>query len=140
MRTCVPTKHVTIYPNQKQWFDGSIRSKLLAYQSGDDDSRKKANSHVRKAIQAAKRNYRDKLSDTLASKDPKETWQGVQRFANYKSKSSDKVPNDITLANELNQFYGRFDTEAAQVDCASVRTGASPLVVPTEDTKRVFHG
>ena len=64
-----------------------------------------------KAIQLAKRKYKDKLETNLSMSNSRELWQGLQSILNYKSKAKSGSVNDQNLVNELNIFYSRFDKQ-----------------------------
>ena len=36
-------------------------------------------------------------------------WQGLQTITNYKGKHSREQPSDMSLPDELNYFYARFE-------------------------------
>ena len=59
---CILCKDVVVYPNDKAWFDQSIRSKMIdrerAFQSGNHASYKKAKYEVRSALKLAKKSTR----------------------------------------------------------------------------------
>ena len=137
---CVPTKTVTVYPNQKPWFNGLLRSKLkakqTAFHSGNQDDYVKAKADLKKCIRSAKRQYQNKLESDISSTNPRDLWNGVQKIADYNFKSKSKIPDDPSLPDDLNVFYSRFDhpSPAPIVPAAAERT----LFIPNSDTKREF--
>ena len=60
---CIPKKLVTKYPNDKPWFDRSVSNQIsakeAAVKSDDRSAIEKAKYDDLKAIQQAKRRYRD---------------------------------------------------------------------------------
>ncbi len=54
----IPTKTISIYPNQKPWINSDVRSALSArtsaFKSGNTDDRKQASYDLRRSIKAAK--------------------------------------------------------------------------------------
>ena len=106
---CIPEKLVTVYPNDKPWFGEAIRHKLMnrenAYHSGDEDAYRKAIYEFTRAVEVAKRNFREKLEDNLSgSAGVKDVWKNLETAIPYKSKASNPVPDDPKLPDELNVF------------------------------------
>ena len=140
---CIQHKDVVVYPNDKPWFNRSIRSTLLArdlaFRSGDAESFKKSKYEARRSIKLAKRIYSQKLeSDMQVSNDSRQLWQAVNKIAPYKSKSNSKaIPDDPNLPDELNEFYARFDR--AESPPTKVPCDESPsFVIDAMDTRRIF--
>ncbi len=63
----IPTKIISIYPNQKPWINSDVRSTLSArtsaFKSGNTDDRKQASYDLRRSIKAAKRQYKNKVEE-----------------------------------------------------------------------------
>ncbi len=71
----IPTKTISIYPNQKPWINSDVRSALSArtsaFKSGNTDDRKQASYDLRRSIKAAKRQYKNKVERTIQQQQPK---------------------------------------------------------------------
>ncbi len=71
IRTCIeeviPTKTISIYPNQKPWINSDVRSALSArtsaFKSGNTDDRKQASYDLRRSIKQPNDNIKTKLKN-----------------------------------------------------------------------------
>lgn len=141
---CLPTKEITQYPNNKPWFDSSLRAKLqvkdAAYKSRTSDvmAYKRAKYDLEKAIKLARATYRQKLEDSLASSNSRDLWSGVQKVTNYKPANLKLCSDDESLPNELNRFYARFDKTPPPHVVKPVNDGEPPLVIAETDVRRTL--
>ncbi|RXN37493.1 hypothetical protein ROHU_002010 [Labeo rohita] len=111
---------IRTFPNQKPWVDKTIRdalrSRTAAYNaglaSGDMVPYKAASYNVRKAVKEAKQHYGRKLESQLQQNNSRSLWQGLRAITDYKAPTSGMMNADVTLADELNTFYGRFEAAA----------------------------
>ena len=75
-------KKITIYPNDKPWFNTYIKPKLQAkqdaYKDSDKDKYKKVRYAAEKAIKTSKAKYRDKL-ERISPPTPLRTFGRVRR-------------------------------------------------------------
>ena len=112
---CIPTKTITIYPNDKPWFNTYIKHKLQAkhdaYKDNDKDKYKykKASYEAENAIKTGKAKYRDKPDENLTTNNSKHIWQGLKAITNYKPSPKNTTATDANLPDRLNNFYSRFD-------------------------------
>lgn len=108
------TKKVRSFPNQKPWLTAEVRSLLrardAAYRSGDATAYSIARSALRSGIKAAKLEYRQRIETHFSNSDPRRVWEGIRAMSDYKGTPS-PVNSSAPLAEELNQFYARFDSE-----------------------------
>lgn len=58
----------------------------------------------------AKETYRRKLEWKLHQNNTREVWSGMRTITSYRPNSSGGVDGSVERANELNQFFNRFDT------------------------------
>ncbi|RXN32365.1 CBL-interacting kinase 4-like protein [Labeo rohita] len=73
---------------------------------------KAASYNVRKAVKEAKQHYGRKLESQLQQNNSRSLWQGLRAITDYKAPTSGMMNADVTLADELNTFYGRFEAAA----------------------------
>ncbi len=63
--SCIPTRTIRSYTNQKPWINSDVRTRLkersAAYKAGDKERYKEARYELRKAIKSDKKQHRDKL-------------------------------------------------------------------------------
>ena len=86
-----------------------LHAHSTAFKSGNETEYKAAKYGLRRAITAAKRQYREKLDGFYSSADSGRMWQGLQQITEYRNttciiSSSDSLPDDLI------SFYTRFET------------------------------
>ena len=81
------------------------------------------NYSLRKAINQAKLQYRDKVESQFNGSNTIRMWQGLQTITDYKGKTRHVVDTDVLLPDKLNTFFARFEyntvppTRPAPKDC-----------------------
>ena len=118
----IPSKTVKCYPNNKPWVTKDpkllINQKKAAFHSNDTNNLRTINEQLKKAIESKKKIYKEKIEDQLKSNDSRKAWDGLKTITGYKKKSNlPSVENNETFANELNEFYSRFDTHDFSDEC-----------------------
>ncbi len=118
------TETITVktFPNQKPWVDRTIRDavnkRTAAYNeallSGNMCEYKAACYALRRAVGAAKHRYKERIESHFQLNDSRRMWQGLRTICAFGNKSSAVVSADPSLAEELNTFYGRFESNAEQ--------------------------
>ncbi len=112
--SCVPSRTTVRYNNGKPWFTAKLRRLRLqkeeAFRSGDKDRLKEAKYTFSKEVREAKRLYSEKLQQQFSENNAGSVWKGLSQITNYKPKAPHSI-NDLRLANNLNEFYCRFDRQ-----------------------------
>ncbi len=119
IKTCADTitvdKRIRIYPNQKPWMNRAVqqllRERNTAFRSGDSELYSTARANLKRGIREAKADYRRRIEDHLDSNNSREVWQGIQHLTSYRTNPGAAV-SDLTLAEELNIFFARFEVTA----------------------------
>ncbi|XP_076581854.1 uncharacterized protein LOC143317730 [Chaetodon auriga] len=126
---CVPSRTRVSYNNDKPWFTAQLRQLRLAkeeaFRSGDKDRYKESKYKFSKAVKEAKRLYSEKLQHQFSANDSASVWKGLRQITNYKPKAPHSI-NDRRLANDLNQFYCRFE-----------RLRDSPATIPHDTSEQL---
>ncbi|KAK0131206.1 putative RNA-directed DNA polymerase from transposon BS [Merluccius polli] len=126
---CVPSRTRVSYNNNKPWFTAKLRRLRLdkeeAFRSGDKDRFKEAKYKFSKAVKEAKRLYSEKLQHQFSANDSASVWKGLRQITNYKPKAPYSI-NDQRLANDLNEFYCRFE-----------RQRDSPATIPHDSSQQL---
>nr|XP_043874450.1 uncharacterized protein LOC122764210 isoform X2 [Solea senegalensis]XP_043874509.1 uncharacterized protein LOC122764439 isoform X2 [Solea senegalensis] len=130
IKNCIDTvtfnKRVRVFPNQKPWMNSKVQSLLksrnAAFKSGDRALYSVARSDLKRGIREAKAAYKRKIEDHFAVNDPRRMWQGINHITNYRSSNQATARTDASLAEELNSFFARFET-----DRPSAATALPPL-------------
>ena len=77
---------------------------------------------LRKAIQQAKHQYRDKIEPQFNGSDTRRMWQGLQSITDYKKKTSPIANHDVLLPGKLNTFFARFEDTTVPLTRPATKT------------------
>lgn len=77
--------------------------------SRDEKGLKKSHDNYRRATRAARQEYRDKVQTQLNGKNSQSMWKGLHTVMGFKGNSSFTASVTISLPDELNNFYVRFE-------------------------------
>ena len=132
--SCISTRQVRVWPNNKPWFSGAlkvrVKAKEEAHRSGDKTAYQYAKRDLEKAIRAAKWQYRQKLEAQFQSGSSRTVWQGLQTITNFKKKAPPADVDNKDLPDQLNEFYARFDRQNTTPVTVTPPDPASPLPPP----------
>ncbi|KAK3572785.1 hypothetical protein QTP86_007390 [Hemibagrus guttatus] len=119
-----------IFNNDKPWFTAKLRylrqAKEDAFRNGDRVLYNQARNTLNKEIRVAKRSYAKKLENQFSSNDPASVWKGLKDITNYKTPSPSTEANQ-QLAEDLNEFYCRFETAGLTPHAPSENLSTQPL-------------
>ncbi|KAK2921577.1 hypothetical protein Q8A73_001062 [Channa argus] len=139
----VPTILIRKFPNQKPWINSQVRQMLrtrsLAFRSGNETEYKAAKYGLRKAITAAKRQYREKLDSFCSTTDSGGMWQGLQHITDYRTNTTNITTSTDSLPDDLNTFYTRFEGPSYTAERGPTHTWTTqpPSPPPTVSTTQV---
>ena len=111
----LPEVRHKIYPNNKPWITKDIRSLLerkhKAFRDGDLVGKRNVQKEINYQIRLSKKNYGKTIEDLFRQHDSKKAWAGLKLITGIGRKTNSFVPveDPCTFANDLNQFYARFD-------------------------------
>lgn len=81
------------------------------------------------------------IEDHLSCNNPQQVWQGIQNITNYRGCDVTTGNSDMSLAEELNCFFARFETSlivtAAPPHCPPA-PGTPTLTLEEHDVRRVL--
>ncbi|KAK3558743.1 hypothetical protein QTP86_028030 [Hemibagrus guttatus] len=130
---CIPTRTYLSFNNDKPWFTAKLRhlrqAKEDAFRNGDRVLYNQARNTLNKEIRVAKRSYAKKLENQFSSNDPASVWKGLKYITNYKTPSPSTEANQ-QLAEDLNEFYCRFETAGLTPHAPSEHLSIQPLTPP----------
>ncbi|KAK3508354.1 hypothetical protein QTP70_022935, partial [Hemibagrus guttatus] len=128
-----PTATYLTFNNDKPWFTSKLRhlhqAKEDAFRNGDRVLYNQARNTLNKEIRVAKRSYAKNLENQLSSNDPASVWKGLKDITNYKTPSPSTEANQ-QLAEDLNEFYCRFETAGLTPHAPSEHLSTQPLTPP----------
>lgn len=112
--SAISTKQIKIFPNNKPWLSSDLKQclndKKLAFLRGDTEGVKDKKRELRAKIQKAKTDFKDKVENSFCTGNPRQAWEGLNKMMGRRPKILEDSAMDVSFANDLNQFYGRFDT------------------------------
>lgn len=142
----IPSKTVTIYPNNKPWITKELKEilnkKKRIFFTGSALEKKEVNREVKRAIKTAKLQYKNKVEEKFITGDLRSAWQGLKTMASVNTASSPlrtiqvECSTPSSLPDDLNTFYTRFESDnTTQLEEAksSLKPGSSALTFRTED-------
>ncbi|KAL0150420.1 hypothetical protein M9458_054237, partial [Cirrhinus mrigala] len=103
----------------------------------------------RRGEEEAKQRYGRKLESQLQQNNSRSLWQGLRTITDYKAPTSGMMNADVTLADELNTFYARFEAAAKDAKDANA-SGANgcrhedtastgnTFIISEHDVRRAF--
>ncbi|GAA6109013.1 uncharacterized protein LOC113663549 isoform X1, partial [Tachysurus ichikawai] len=123
------SKTITTRSNQKPWMTANVRTLLrtrdLAFRTGDRAALRTAMAKLSRAIREAKRAHAQTIhSHFQDSGDTRRMWLGIQAITNYKT-ASPACDSDASLPDALNDFYARFEVQN--------KVTARKTIPPTDD-------
>ena len=137
MDVVVPTRTVRCFPNNKPWITSNVKAllnrKKMAFKEGNQAELRQVQGELKVRLKEAKEDYRKKVEQKLQENNMKEVWDGMKTITGLR-KSSSSVEGDLDRANQLNQFYNRFDCPA------SVDNGRPSSPSPAPSTATVDNG
>ncbi|KAK0141045.1 RNA-directed DNA polymerase from mobile element jockey [Merluccius polli] len=124
IESVIPTKTIKRYPNNKSYFTPDImdciKRKKGAFKSGDKAAVRAAQKDLNLKITSARHQHKERAEQNLAECNTKKLWDSIRHMTNMDAKKKPPFAhNEITRANELNNFYMRFNVDNS-ADCADV--------------------
>ena len=114
----VPKKTILHFPNNKPYITKEVKdclnSKKVAFKNGDRVGVAAAQKDLNRLLKQARSNHRSALEDSVSTMDSKGLWDFMKKITNMNPKRNQIITLDeLTCANELNDFFLRFDTGSA---------------------------
>ncbi|KAJ8355349.1 hypothetical protein AAFF_G00063530 [Aldrovandia affinis] len=81
-----------------------------AFRSGDGALYRAARAELKGGIKNAKADYKKRIEDHLSAT-ARQVWQGIQNITNYRGCVVITGNPGVSLAEELNSFFARFETQ-----------------------------
>ena len=138
--SCVVTKKVvTVYPNNKPYITGEIKDcikrKQLAFKNKDWMRVKAVQKELNHMLREARRKHKDIIEQNFTSMNSKTLWDSMKAATNMSTRPKRlMINNELEMANELNDFFLRFDKHDLSSECNNVlqsiiTTDAYPKIV-----------
>ena len=124
-----------LFPNQKPWFNGKVKTLLRTqdsgFKSGDLQAYKQARQNLRRGINEAKCMYKQRIEEHLNSNNSRSRWQGIKTLTSYKDSYTADNSTDRTLPVSFNHLFSRFHCQIAADTSNTTREGQSHSAGPT---------
>ena len=119
----IPSKQITIFPNNKPWvtkdLKGVLNKKKIIFYQGSTEERKLVNKEVKAVIRRAKQTYKNKVESKFTCGNFCDAWQGIKSMAAINtspdlhtcSRSQIKLQgvNDDALSDKINKICTHFE-------------------------------
>lgn len=127
LSSTIPQRTIIKYPNDRPYFTKemkvSVRRKKAAFKANDTVTMKAAQRELNKQLEEARRKYRDRAEENLRNADTKKLWDTIRDMTNMKSERKPiGAYNEIQKANELNDWFMRFETDTWKDCTEAIRT------------------
>ena len=136
----IPEREVTVYPNSKPWITKDIREllrqKQCAFLNNEQDRKRRLHTEINKHIRHSKWQFGEKIKHNFKCGDPRKAWQGMQTVTGCCKKQAVHFPagvHPMDFANDLNQFYTRFDIHDFSKELNTMRETLSDNVNDTHN-------
>ncbi|KAI3359708.1 hypothetical protein L3Q82_013804 [Scortum barcoo] len=106
-------RSVRCFANNKPWITSDIKGllnqKKKAFKDGDTQELKQIQKELRVQLREAKEQYRKKIEQRMQNNNMRVVWEGMKTITGCSSKRGAPIEGDVGRANQLNQFFNRFD-------------------------------
>ena len=118
----VPQKVITKYNNNRPYLTNEIKEcinrKKMAFRSGDPVALRAAQKELSTQMREARRKFKERAEQDLANSNTKKLWDSIREMTNMKSERKPIFALDENVkANELNDFFMRFECDTSQGCC-----------------------
>jgi hypothetical protein len=128
VNNAIPTKKVKVFPNNKPWITKEVKSvinkKKQIFGQRDKCKLKEVQKELKRVIRLERTKYKERIEQNFTENNIKRVWEGMRLMSGYSngSKRFSQLPQTSSdYANELNQFYNRFDQNDFSEEVSSLR-------------------
>ena len=114
----VPKKSILHYPNNKPYITKEVKAcinnKKVAFKNGDRGGVAAAQKELNQLLRKARGKHRAALEESVSTMNTKRLWDCMRNITKMNPNCKPIVTmDDLTRANELNDFFLRFDIESS---------------------------
>ena len=118
---CIKTKTIKCFPNNKPWVTKEVKyainEKKRAFGEKDEVKKRTSQYQLEKKIKEGRESYKEKMKKSFECNDMKDVWNRMKKVIGSDNKGPQiNPPNGQTYADELNDFYSRFDKDSTPDD------------------------
>lgn len=90
-----------------------LQARNSAFRSGDRQLYSAARTNLRKGIRDAKAVYKQRIENHFCNSDPRRAWQGIRHITGQ-TNTICLSNSSASMAEQLNQFFSRFEVESTE--------------------------
>lgn len=112
------------YPNKTLYYKGNKRQhkQEMAFKSRDMAEIRAAQKALNHQLRTARLQHKEQAEQELSSSNTKKLWDSIRGMTNMDTKRKTLFAHNVTeRANELNNFYLRFETDSFRECCAVLK-------------------
>ncbi|XP_078802582.1 uncharacterized protein LOC144991990 [Oryzias latipes] len=117
----IPSKRVRCYPNNKPWVTRELKAllneKKRAFMAGDRVELTRVQKELKRSLKECKDAYGRKLEERLQRNQTRDVWSGMRAITGLQRKGKPAAEGNVDRANELNNFFNRFDSSSPSPSC-----------------------
>ena len=114
----------------------ALYRKKRAFEQGDLFQVKAIQKDIKRIARECKHNYKLKIEKQMRDTNVRQAWKGLYTMVGINEKKEViNTCDDLSFANELNTFYGRFDTSdfSTERNLLKDQFGSGQLLIITEE-------
>ncbi|TWW81868.1 hypothetical protein D4764_01G0016830 [Takifugu flavidus] len=101
-------------------FDESSGVSGRAFTAGDPAELRSVQKELKRSLKESKDAYRKKLESRLDRNQTRDVWSGMRTITGFQKKGIRSADGNVDQANELNQFFNRFDSSSPSPSCPNI--------------------
>ena len=150
--TIIPTKQITVFPNNKPWVTKELKQilnkKKRVFYQGSAIEKKQINKEVKIAVRKAKESYKNKIQANFSGGSIRGAWKGIKSMASVNSAAGAKKQKVCVegvsmqdLPDQLNTFFTRFEKYNFSADLNALKTSLRPqrnVIIQEEFVNRLL--
>ncbi|TWW62422.1 hypothetical protein D4764_04G0010690 [Takifugu flavidus] len=91
-----------------------------AFTAGDPAELRSVQKELKRSLKESKDAYRKKLEERLERNQIRDVWSGMRTITGFQKKGIRSADGNVDQANELNQFFNRFDSSSPSPSCPNI--------------------
>ncbi|TWW62767.1 hypothetical protein D4764_04G0014140 [Takifugu flavidus] len=113
-----------------------LNEKKRAFTAGDPAELRRVQRELKRSLKESKDAYRKKLEERLERNQTRDVWSGMRTITGFQKKGIRSADGNMDQANELNQFFNRFDSSSPSPSCPNIPldNNGSPSHLPEPRT------
>ncbi|TWW77636.1 R2 Retrovirus-related Pol polyprotein from type I retrotransposable element [Takifugu flavidus] len=111
-------KRLGIPPDELE--EALLNKRKRAFTAGDPAELRSVQKELKRSLKESKDAYRKKLEERLERNQTRDVWSGMRTITGFQKKGIRSADGNVDQANELNQFFNRFDSSSPSPSCPNI--------------------